>query len=227
MLRGEQSVIQKRRDWNEQALAKEDFCQQVCRQVTEESFSKITEDITQKLELSGGEYSLLDVGCGNGYLLQHLQKYCSSVSGSDFSEEMVNKARCNIPSGEFICGEALSVGFPENSFDRVLIYSVFHYFPDSSYAKKVVKEAIRVCQPGGKILLGDLLDQSDEERIKGGSDLEYEKTIPLIQRYSGWLFLNLEDVLGFVHSLGYRCEILSQPEEWPLASYRKDIKIWV
>ncbi|MFT4553573.1 MAG: ubiquinone/menaquinone biosynthesis C-methylase UbiE [Chlamydiales bacterium] len=227
MLSGEQRVIQKRRDWNEQALAKDGFCQQVCRQVTKEDFSKVIEDISWKLELPGGGHSLLDVGCGNGYLLQHLQKHCSFVSGSDFSEEMVRKARCNIPLGDFICGEALNIGYRENSFERVLIYSVFHYFPDQSYAKRVIKEAVRVCQSGGKVLLGDLLDKREEERIKGSSDLEYEKTIPLIQRYSSWLFLDLEEILSFIRALGCDCEILPQAKEWPLSSYRKDIKIWV
>jgi ubiquinone/menaquinone biosynthesis C-methylase UbiE len=221
------TVSQKKCDWDEQALGNIDCCQQVCRQVSEEQFLSITEDISLKLELHNEKYSLLDVGCGNGYLLSHLLEHCSAVAGSDFSHEMIQKARKTIPSGEFSCGEALELPFSDNHFERVLVYSVFHYFPTEAYARKVISEALRVCKPGGQVLFGDLLDQSKEEKFKGESDMKYEKTIPLIQRYSGWLFLNLKETLNYIETMGCRGEILSQAEKWPLSSYRKDIKVWV
>ncbi|KKM60528.1 hypothetical protein LCGC14_1540910 [marine sediment metagenome] len=58
-------------------------------------------------------------------------------------------------------------------------------------------------------------------------DLEYEKTIPLIHRYSQWRFFNFEKLLADLAPHVDRIEVLSQPEVFPLSDYRKDIRLWV
>jgi ubiquinone/menaquinone biosynthesis C-methylase UbiE len=45
----------------------------------------------------------------------------------DVSPEMVRLARRQVPSGEFMCADAISVGFEPSSFDAVVaLYSIFH-----------------------------------------------------------------------------------------------------
>ena len=114
-----------------------------------------------------------------------------------------------------------------NYFDRVLCYSIFHYFPSYNYALEVILEMIRVTKPGGLILLGDILDAHFESEIKGNSDLEYEKTIPLIHRYSQWRFYNFKKLIDDLAAYTTKVEVLTQPETFVLATYRKDIRIWV
>lgn len=59
----------------------------------------------------------LDVGCGTGWLTQHLP---GEIVGLDASESMLEVARERVPEGEFVVGEALSLPFPDQSFQRLL-----------------------------------------------------------------------------------------------------------
>ena len=71
--------------------------------------------------------AVLDIGCGSGVPIAKAlaERYC--VTGVDVSEEMVRRARENVPSGEFICDDVMSVDFEPSSFDAVVaFYSVFH-----------------------------------------------------------------------------------------------------
>jgi ubiquinone/menaquinone biosynthesis C-methylase UbiE len=58
----------------------------------------------------------LDVGCGTGWLTQHLQ---SEIVGLDTSAAMLEIARDRVPAGEFIVGDALELPFEDASFQRV------------------------------------------------------------------------------------------------------------
>ena len=58
----------------------------------------------------------LDVACGTGILTRHLR---GDVLGLDGSEEMLGIARERVPQATFVRGDALSLPFPERSFDRI------------------------------------------------------------------------------------------------------------
>jgi demethylmenaquinone methyltransferase/2-methoxy-6-polyprenyl-1,4-benzoquinol methylase len=58
----------------------------------------------------------LDVGCGTGWLTQHLQ---SEIVGLDASAAMLEIARDRVPAGEFVVGDALELPFEDASFQRV------------------------------------------------------------------------------------------------------------
>jgi ubiquinone/menaquinone biosynthesis C-methylase UbiE len=59
----------------------------------------------------------LDVACGTGWMTQHLP---GEIVGIDASESMLEIARERVPHGEFIVGDALSLPFPDRSFDRLV-----------------------------------------------------------------------------------------------------------
>jgi demethylmenaquinone methyltransferase/2-methoxy-6-polyprenyl-1,4-benzoquinol methylase len=58
----------------------------------------------------------LDVACGTGFLTRHLR---GAVVGLDQSESMLEEARRQAPHAVYVQGEALSLPFPDGSFDRV------------------------------------------------------------------------------------------------------------
>ena len=217
----------KQTEWDQQAKTGIDLGRQVCRTVDETEFLKLIDDIKKKLMLDGTFDSILDVGCGNAVVLSHLSDSFKNIYGTDFSANMMDCAHTVIPQGFFSQGEANCLKFKDNQFDRVLSYSIFHYFPSIEYGYKAISEMIRVCKKGGVVLIGDLLDQGQESVIKGKSDLEYEKKIPHIQRYSEWLFFNLPELQRFFLNKGYRVEILDQPDHFKCSHYRKDMRIWV
>jgi ubiquinone/menaquinone biosynthesis C-methylase UbiE len=58
----------------------------------------------------------LDVACGTGFLTQHLP---GDVVGLDQSEAMLDQARRQASRAVYVQGDALSLPFPDGSFDRV------------------------------------------------------------------------------------------------------------
>ena len=58
----------------------------------------------------------LDVACGTGFLTKHLR---GEVTALDASEAMLAETARAAPSATTVCGDALALPFPDDSFDRV------------------------------------------------------------------------------------------------------------
>ena len=220
-----QKAETKKKEWDEQAASTQDLCRQVCRTVDQAEFDMVISDIRHKLDIKGSLDAILDIGCGNGLVLSKFDKNFKHIHGVDFSLNMIEQARMIVPHGHFDVCDANDLKFENSRFDRVMAYSIFHYFPDFDYALTVIREMIRVCKKGGIVLIGDILDNAFENGIKESSDLDYEKRIPLIQRYSEWKFFDLKKIFGILENLGHSVEILPQPRNFKCAYYRKDLRI--
>lgn len=99
---------------------------------------------------------ILDIGCGSGAFLEHIKKY-KSISGVDYSKSAISQIKNKI-KGNFQVAEAANLPFEENSFNIIICFSVFFYFPSLMYAEKVINEMMRVCKPRGQIFIGDIND---------------------------------------------------------------------
>ena len=217
---------QKQKEWDTQGSCHSDFKEQVCRPITDRDWQALLKDIQSKLMLVNGLDSMLDVGCGNALLLSSIEQHFESIYGIDYGESMIKNAKKILPHGHFKQGDAGDLDFKDEQFDRLLSYSIFHYFPDETYIYQAINEMIRVTKPGGVILIGDLLDKNYEDNIKGNSDLAYEEKLPYILRYSHWTFCDLEEIKAHFESKVSKVEILVQPKSFKLSHYRKDLRIW-
>ncbi|MAX81147.1 MAG: SAM-dependent methyltransferase [Crocinitomicaceae bacterium] len=213
---------QKQSDWEKQAQSSEDPGAQVGRPNQNSEFSHLLERLKQQLDLQDTD-TILDVGCGNGFLLEHLAPR-NALAGVDYAEQMINLANSRL-QGDFRVASADQLPFENEQFDKVLCYSILHYMQGETMGQKVLEECIRVTKKGGVIFIGDILDQTEENRIKSSSDLEYEKKIPLIHRYSSWQFYDLETLKQVALQYGCKAEIVNQPETFKLSNYRKDLRI--
>ena len=63
--------------------------------------------------------SILDIGCGPGYISAAAAERCATPTGLDFSGQMIAIARKMWPQIEFQEGDAQNLPFPDHSFDRV------------------------------------------------------------------------------------------------------------
>lgn len=97
---------------------------------------------------------ILDVGVGTGLSLSVFPRYCSVV-GIDLSTEMLRKAKEKIDENRLdnikvLSMDAMSVGFKDDSFDKVFISHVVSVVPDPY---KVMQEVKRVCRKGGQVVI--------------------------------------------------------------------------
>jgi ubiquinone/menaquinone biosynthesis C-methylase UbiE len=80
---------------------------------------------------------ILDVGCGNGIFTLRLAKARAKVVGLDFSRFLL--AQNSHP--DLICGDALQLPFPDESFDSSFEANVLHHVAER---ESVIKEMARV-----------------------------------------------------------------------------------
>ncbi len=82
--------------------------------------------------------SVLDVGCGNGFFTYHLPSGVRAV-GLDLSSVML---RLN-PSPHPVQGSALTLPFPDASFDTVMCSNLLHHLPSPQTAVREMKRVAR------------------------------------------------------------------------------------
>jgi SAM-dependent methyltransferase len=97
-------------------------------------------------EVSAG-MSVLDVGCGPGYVSVAAAARGATPLGLDFSKEMIGIAQRMFPELEFQEGNAQNLPFVNATFDRVLANFALLHVPDP---ERACAEACRVLKPGGK-----------------------------------------------------------------------------
>jgi demethylmenaquinone methyltransferase/2-methoxy-6-polyprenyl-1,4-benzoquinol methylase len=92
---------------------------------------------------------VLDLGCGDGLNIQALRESgIKNIIGLDISKELLAIARKENKGVKFVQATAEKLPFKANSFDIVLVDSVFHHFLKYEPALKEIK---RVLKPGGKL----------------------------------------------------------------------------
>lgn len=72
--------------------------------------------------------TVLDLGCGSGYITNYLSSLNMNVIGIDFSKEMIKIAKKNYPKLEFLLADFVNIEnhFGENSVDGLIaIYSLY------------------------------------------------------------------------------------------------------
>ncbi|MFA5059069.1 MAG: class I SAM-dependent methyltransferase [Candidatus Omnitrophota bacterium] len=145
------------------------------RPVTVES-KIIIDDICSKLPVTKNDV-VLDVGCGTGVVTIPLSEHCKFIHALDAAQKVIEaaKERCRlekINNIEYHLGSALQLPFEDNSFHHVLMYAVIHYLENEKQISQCVSELIRVCKPGGRVLIAEIPD------VRARQEFEQKKKTP-------------------------------------------------
>ena len=96
---------------------------------------------------------ILDLGCGNGRLLEFLKDKKIDYIGVDFSEKLITAAKKKFPKARFQRADALNLPFPKNFFDKIYSIAVLHHIPSEEFRLQFLKEAKRILKPEGLLIL--------------------------------------------------------------------------
>lgn len=93
--------------------------------------------------------TILDIGCGAGFLANFLAQKGHVVTGIDLSETSLTVARLHdqTHSVEYIQASAYHLPFEQAKFDVVCATDVLEHL---EYPERLIQEASRVLRPGGK-----------------------------------------------------------------------------
>lgn len=104
----------------------------------------------------GDKLNILDIGCGNGALLNALSDRVERGVGVDESGGVIERARiknANLPNLEFQKIDGPILPFDDDSFDVVVSLMSFRYLDWDP----LLHEIKRVMKPGGKFLIVDMV----------------------------------------------------------------------
>ena len=98
--------------------------------------------------------TVLELGAGTGTSFPAYPTHCD-VTGMHLAHDMLAPARRKIEANgwthvKLLEMNALSLDFPDNSFDYIMAFHVVTVVPDPV---RMISEAKRVCKPGGKIVV--------------------------------------------------------------------------
>jgi ubiquinone/menaquinone biosynthesis C-methylase UbiE len=120
--------------------------------------------ITDVLALDPQVDDVLDVGCSSAVVSRHVAPSCRSFQGVDATAgliEDINPGSVTTASGKpaiFSVADGRKLPFPDRSFTKVYCSGVIHMLPSREDGMRMIDEMIRVCSPGGHVLVAAVPD---------------------------------------------------------------------
>jgi ubiquinone/menaquinone biosynthesis C-methylase UbiE len=118
------------------------------------------------IELSGVSASddVLDIACGPGLVACEFALHAKHVTGIDITPQMIEQAKerqkeKHLSNLSWQVGDALPLPFPDAHFSVVLTRYSFHHFLNPA---AVLAEMLRVCKPGGKVMVVDVVQPPEK-----------------------------------------------------------------
>jgi ubiquinone/menaquinone biosynthesis C-methylase UbiE len=109
--------------------------------------------------------TVLDVACGPGLMACAFAAVAGHVTGIDLTPAMIERARIlqeskALPNLSWRIGDVLPLPFADAAFSLVFTRYSFHHFLDP---KAVLAEMVRVCAPGGRVVVVDVFTSTPEQ----------------------------------------------------------------
>jgi demethylmenaquinone methyltransferase / 2-methoxy-6-polyprenyl-1,4-benzoquinol methylase len=133
--------------------------------------------------LAPGE-SALDVACGTGDLAIELARRVGTgggVIGSDFSEEMLERARVKAPELHWEWGNALELPYASGRFHAATVGFGARNFSDLD---RGLAEMARVVRPGGRVVVLEITTPR-RPPLSTFYSVWFDRVVPLIGRLTG------------------------------------------
>lgn len=147
----------------------------------------------------GPDDEVLDVACGPGLVACEVARVARRVAGVDLTPAMIEQAQARqwslgLDNMLWSVGDADPLAFADRSFSKVITRYTFHHFSNPA---AVFDEMVRVCRPGGRVLVADVFCTTTEQgaaydRMERHRDPSHARALPLAELEA--LFHGLSDV---------------------------------
>lgn len=144
--------------------------------------------------------SVLDVGCWNGRLLEHIEKSWININDylwTDLSEGLIEEAKKLHPNHKFEVLDMLSISDIEDKFDCIFFIASFHHLKTIEERIEVLREAKKLLTQNGTIFMTNwaLNSELNTEKYKN-SIIENSKNEFWSQDYN----IKIGKFIRFYHS---------------------------
>ncbi len=122
----------------------------------------------------GPDDTVLDLACGGGLVVCAFAAHVREATGIDLTPAMLERARAlaaekGLTNVAWREGDVRSLPWPDASFGIVVTRFSFHHFEDPLGA---LREMARVCRPGGRIVVVDMIASEDPAKAAAWNRLE-------------------------------------------------------
>ena len=170
-----------------------------------------SDSIPMLIELSGvaKDSILLDLACGPGIVACEFAKHAKHVTGIDITPAMIEQAKKrqeqhHLNNMTWKMGDVTTLPFSDQSFTTVVTRYSFHHFENP---KAVLAEMIRVCKPGGKVLVADVVLPSDKVEKYDALEIIRDPSHVHALTHSEMTELFKTSSLGGIKTANYKVEI--------------------
>jgi SAM-dependent methyltransferase len=111
----------------------------------------LTEHLLIRIARSGAR-SVVEVGCGNGWLYRHLRRvgYGGAYTGLEMAPWLIDRNRARHPEARWEAGTVYRLPNPADSVDACFAFYVLEH---TVYPTRALAEMLRIVAPGGSLLL--------------------------------------------------------------------------
>lgn len=213
-------------------------------------FKATAQYVVETLKLDADSDVVLDVGCDSAMVSRHVAPHCRKLVGVDFVPELltdISRAQIVSPAAgnaAFAAADGRQLPFRSSTFSNVYCNGVVHALPSRPDGLAMIQDMVRVCAPGGRVLVGCIpdrrkrwhrrLDLWNESGLAPRLRLLASLVVPppmkralrrrgLLPGQDGPTFLeyDLAELRRSLASDGVRVEILSFPECFWSRDYRR------
>jgi ubiquinone/menaquinone biosynthesis C-methylase UbiE len=122
----------------------------------------------------GLDDTVLDVACGGGIVVCAFAPHVRRATGIDVTPAMLEQAQKlaaekGLTNVDWRQGDVNSLPFEDGSFKIVVTRFSVHHFPDPA---AVLREMVRVCAPGGRLVVVDMYASQDPAKAAEFNRLE-------------------------------------------------------
>lgn len=134
-------------------------------ELPEASFDATAAFVAAQLELDPARDSVLDVGCASAGVTRRNAPLSRAVAGVDSTLGLLAAAAgagARSASGRparWVAADGRRLPFAAGAFDKVSCVGTIHTLASEQDATRLVRELLRVCAPGGRVLIGAVPDR--------------------------------------------------------------------